>query len=118
MLALRQTSIFCFDMPLSFGHIKLRANNDRLERAVLLDIQDFVNMIKVSSQLFVIGIIGRPCPVLVDLWPGKLILRHLRINTCSWISVPSPRPTKARASLIYHGSESMLAEGFETKDAT
>lgn len=92
MLAFAQSPVFCFDMPFALSNIELCTNNNSLEGAILLDVEDFVDVIKISSQLLVVWIIGGPCPVLVYFWPRELILRYLRVNSRSRIAVPSPGP--------------------------
>jgi hypothetical protein len=118
MLALRHASVFSLDMPLSFSNIILRTNHNSLERAILLDVEDLIDMVKVGSKLFVIRVVGRPCPVLVHLWPRELILRHLRVNSGSRIAVPAPCAAEIRASFVKYGSKPMLAEALETEDTT
>jgi hypothetical protein len=105
-------------MPLSFIGVELRTNHNSLERTVLLDVKDLIDMVKVGSELFIIGVVGRPCPVLVHLWPRELVLRHLGVNAGSRIAIPSPCAAEIRASLVNYGSKAMIAEALETENTT
>lgn len=65
-------------------------NNNSVKSAVLLDANDLVQMIEVSSLVLVCRIITRPIPSFSDLRPGELVLWHLRVNACTRVAVPAP----------------------------
>jgi hypothetical protein len=117
ILGLCHTSILSLNMPLPFRRFELRTSHDCFERAILLDIENLVDMVKVSSELLIIRVVGSPCPILVDLWPRELILGHLRVDSGSGIAIPAPSSAKIRASFINYSPKTMLSESFETEDA-
>lgn len=47
-------------------------------------------MVKVVSELLILGIVGSPVPSLPDFREAELIFRHFRVNSCSGVAVPSP----------------------------
>lgn len=118
ILCLCHPSVLRLDMPLSFSGPELRTSHDRFEGAVLFDIENPVDMVKVSPELFVIRIVGRPCPILVDLGPRELILGHLRVNSGSGIAIPAPGSAEIGAGFVDYSTKAMLAKGFETEDTT
>jgi hypothetical protein len=118
ILCLCNTSVFSLYMPLSFRRFELRTGHDRFERAILLDIENLVDMVKVSSEFLIIRIVGSPCPIFVHLWPRELILRHFRINSGSGIAIPAPSSTEIGASFVNYSPKTMLSESFETEDTT
>jgi hypothetical protein len=81
ILARGHTSVFSPHRPFPRTSVELRANDNRLERTVLLNIQHLVDMIEVGSELFIVGIVGRPCPVSVYLRPGVLVFGYFGVDT-------------------------------------
>jgi hypothetical protein len=75
-------------------------------------------MVEVSSKLLIIRVVGSPCPIFVDLWPRKLILRYLRVNSGSGIAIPAPSSAEVGASFIKDYPKTMLSECFETENTT
>jgi hypothetical protein len=64
-------------VPFARRFLELGIDNYALERTVLLDVEDFVDVVEVSSKLLVVGVICAPCPVLPYLWDGVFVLRNL-----------------------------------------
>jgi hypothetical protein len=118
ILCLCHTSVFGLDMPLPFRRFELRTSYDRFERAILLDIKNLVDMVKVSSELLIIRVVGSPYPIFVDLLPRELILGHLRVNSGSGIAIPAPSSAEIGASFINYSPKAMFSESFETEDTT
>lgn len=90
VLCLCGAAIFGLDAPPTGVCVKLCADDDGVEGAVLLDIEDLVDVIKVCAELIVGGIVARPVPSLPSLWEAELVLWDFRIHTCSGIAVPAP----------------------------
>jgi hypothetical protein len=63
-------------------------------------------------------IVGAPCPIFVDLGPRKLILRYLRVNSVSGVSIPAPSSAEIGASFIKYSPKIMLSESFEAEETT
>jgi hypothetical protein len=77
-------------MPATAFGIKLPANNDSVESAILLDTNDLIDMVKVSTKISVSRIIARPSPGIVNLWPAEFVFRDFRVNTSTGVAIPSP----------------------------
>jgi hypothetical protein len=118
ILCLCHTPVFGLDVPLSFRRFELRTSHNCFERTILLDIENLVHMVKVSSKLLIIRVVGSPCPIFVDLWPRELILRYLRVNSGSGIAIPAPSSAEVGASFINDCPKTMLSECFETENTT
>jgi hypothetical protein len=118
ILCLCHTTVFGLDVPLPFRRFELRTSHNCFERTILLDIENLVHMVKVSSKLLIIRVVGSPCPIFVDLWPRELILRYLRVNSGSGIAIPAPSSAEVGASFINDCPKTMLSECFETENTT
>jgi hypothetical protein len=118
ILCLCHTPIFGLNMPLPFRRFELRTGHHRFERTILLDIENLVHMVEVSSKFLIIRVVGSPCPIFVDLWPRKLILRYLRVNSGSGIAIPAPSSAEVGASFIKDYPKTMFSECFETENTT
>lgn len=77
VLALCKSPVFRLDVPFALRFLKLGIDNYTLERAVLLDVEDSVDMVEVGSKLLVVGVVCAPRPVLPYLWDGVFVLRNL-----------------------------------------
>lgn len=84
------TTILGANEPTATFCVELGTNNDSVERTVLLDIEDFINMVEICSELCIVGVVCGPVPVLPHLRETELVLGNFGVNSCSWITVPSP----------------------------
>lgn len=77
IFGLGSTSIGSLDVPAAFVSVELGFDDNTIERRMTFDVQDFVAVIEICSEVFVSRIVGWPGPVLVCLWDGQLIFWDL-----------------------------------------
>lgn len=89
VFALRSTSICCLQSPPPSSSVELCAGHDCLESAVLAQVEDLVQVVEVGLELDPVGVIRRPCPILVDLWNCQLVDGYWAIDPSAGIAVLS-----------------------------
>lgn len=118
VLGLRDATIFGAHIPLASGGVEIRANNNSVEGAVLLDADYLVDMVEIISQICVRGIVAWPIPRVPNLGPRKLILGDLRVNTGAGVAVPTPGASSVISCLEDHSLITAVSEGFEHEDTS
>lgn len=118
ILCFRGTTILSSNGPLASSSIKLSTDDNGIERAVLLDVENLVDVIKIISQILVRRVVGLPIPRLPHFGPRELVLRHFRVDPGARVAVPTPGAARVIASFVNDGLESLIPKGFEHKDAS
>ena len=89
-------SIRCCNGPLARVLVELGTNHNRLEGAVLTQVQDLVNVVEVLLKFLVVGIVCAPGRVLPDLGNRKLVDWDFRVHAGTWIDTPTPETVISR----------------------
>jgi hypothetical protein len=113
VLGLGRASICSLDTPFPLVGLELGSNHDGVESAVLLNTNHFVDVIEVSTQGFVVGVVGGPVPCLVYLRPRKLVLRDFGVDGGTWVAVPSPGAANVVTGLENDRLQAAIAECLE-----
>lgn len=82
------------DRPQARRVVPFCGNNFAVEDAVFLDVETIFDVLKVSAQFCMVGIVGRPCPIAVDFRYGQSIDGILTVHSCPRISIPVPYSTE------------------------
>jgi hypothetical protein len=85
--------------------------HNSVEGAVLLDTDYFINMVKVSSEICVGGVVGWPIPCFPHFGPRKLVFGDLGVDTCPRVTIPSPGTSEVASCLVDDGLVSTVAKG-------
>jgi len=93
------------------------ANNNRVEGDILLDMEDFVDVVKVRPQVLVSRVVVLPVPRLPDFGPREFVLGDLGVDSGSRIAVPPPRAASVVTCLEDHSFQALVAKGLEHEDA-
>lgn len=116
VFGLGRATICSFDVPFPLFQIECGPNNNAVESAVLLDTNYPVDVVKVSTQVFVVRVVAGPVPCLVYFGPRELILRNFGVDAGARVAVPSPGATQIVTGLENDRFQAAIAEGLEHED--
>jgi hypothetical protein len=85
-----------------------------LECCIFTEIADFVNVVKICLKFPPVWVIGGEGECVVNLWNVELVDRDGTVDSCSWITVPSPAKTVSCLFRFSWGKE-LLAPKQEEK---
>lgn len=117
VLGRRRSPIGRFDLPAAFVCVKAGLHHHAVEGAVLLYLEHLVDVVKVSPQLLVVGVVCRPGPILPGLGNRVPVLWDFRVHRGSWITVPAPGAADIIARFVYDGLETQLTHLVKAVDA-
>lgn len=118
VLGLCDAAILGADDPLAAGSVKVAADDDGVEGGILLDPDNLVDVLKIGTEVLVVGIVVGPVPGFPDLRPGELILRDLGVDAGAGVAVPAPGAAQAVASLEDGRLQTAISECLEHEDAS
>lgn len=118
ILRLGSAAIVGADKPTSKLGIKVAANNNRVKGNILLDMEDFVDVVKIRPQVLISWIVGLPVPGLPYLRPRELVLGDLGVDSGTRVAVPPPCASGVVTCLEDDSLQALVAEGLEHENAS
>jgi len=94
----------------------LSSDNNSIECAILLYANNLVDVIKIATQVLIVGIIVRPIPSIVYFRPRELIFGNFGVNPSTRITVPSPSTSGVFTSLENHSLHAPVAKSLKHED--
>jgi hypothetical protein len=116
VLGLGRPTICRPNIPFPLRRIELSPNHDSIESAVLLHTDYLVDVVEVSTQVFVVGVVVGPVPCVVYLGPSELVLRNFGVDGGAGVAVPAPGTPRIITGLENDCLQTAIAEGLEHED--
>lgn len=116
VLGVGRLTICRLNIPFPLCRIELSSNNDSIESTVLLHTNYLVDVVEVSTQVFVVGVVVGPVPCVVYFGPIELVLRNFGVDSGAGVAVPAPGATRIIAGLENDCLQTAIAEGLEHED--